>query len=84
MEITKCVEFQIPRYNGFKVGIFPISPILPSVSSSVIQIGQYGIFTKGVYNIKFSENFKILRQKSHLMTLVFTCRCLLNFNSVSF
>ena len=25
--VTKCVKFQIPRYRGFKVGIFRISPI---------------------------------------------------------
>ena len=28
MEVTKCVKFQIPRYKGFKVGIFRISPIM--------------------------------------------------------
>ena len=27
VEITKCVNFQIPRIMGFKVGIFRISPI---------------------------------------------------------
>ena len=25
--VTKCVKFQIPRYKGFKIGIFRISPI---------------------------------------------------------
>ena len=27
VEVNKCVNFQIPRYKGFKVGIFRISPI---------------------------------------------------------
>ena len=27
VEVAKCVKFQIPRYKGFKVGIFRISPI---------------------------------------------------------
>ena len=27
LEVTKCVNFQIPRLMGFKVGIFRISPI---------------------------------------------------------
>ena len=27
VEVTKCVNFQIPRLMGFKVGIFRISPI---------------------------------------------------------
>ena len=27
VKVTKCVNFQIPRYKGFKVGIFRISPI---------------------------------------------------------
>ena len=33
VEVTKCVNFQIPRLMGFKVGIFRISPIGPVVSS---------------------------------------------------
>ena len=28
VEGTRCVKFQIPRYNGFKVGIFRITPIV--------------------------------------------------------
>ena len=28
VEVTKCVEFQIPRHKGLKVGIFRISPII--------------------------------------------------------
>ena len=27
VEVTKCVKFQVPRYKGFKVGIFRISPM---------------------------------------------------------
>ena len=27
VEFTKCVKFHIPRFIGFKVGIFRISPI---------------------------------------------------------
>ena len=27
VEVTNCVNFQIPRLMGFKVGIFRISPI---------------------------------------------------------
>ena len=27
VEVTRFVKFQVPRYKGFKVGIFWISPI---------------------------------------------------------
>ena len=27
VKVTKCVEFHVPRFMGFKVGIFRISPI---------------------------------------------------------
>ena len=27
VEVAKCVKFQVPRFMGFKVGIFRISPI---------------------------------------------------------
>ena len=29
VEVTKCVKFQVPRFMGFKVGVFRISPIVP-------------------------------------------------------
>ena len=31
VEVIKCVKFQNPRYKGFKVGIFRISPIEISI-----------------------------------------------------
>ena len=31
VEVNKCVKFQTPRYQGFKVGIFRISPIARDV-----------------------------------------------------
>ena len=32
--VNKCVKCQIPRYKGFKIGIFRISPIALASSSS--------------------------------------------------
>ena len=35
VEVTRCVKFQIPSYNGFKVGIFRISPIANSLDTGL-------------------------------------------------
>ena len=36
VEVTKCVKFQVPRFMGFTVGIFRISPIVNYPTSLII------------------------------------------------
>ena len=38
VEVIKCVKFQIPRYKGFKVGIFRISPSVEADPSHVDEM----------------------------------------------
>ena len=47
MEVSICVNFQIPRLMGFKVGIFRISPIGPQVPEKKIFEGFVTIYGHG-------------------------------------
>ena len=55
MEVTKSVKFQIPRYKGFKVGIFRISPIALLMSSiwSVTHVSAISCGLKQDTNVLF-------------------------------